>query len=165
MTKQLLFLDFETFYAERFSLKGKYALTIPEYILDERFEVIICAVAVNNGPVEVLTEPELRRFLQGLNPDETTTITHNALFDACILSWRYGFVPAYSLDTLGMARCLLAHCLKSLSLDSVAQALGEGVKGWRGCGKNFQSTAPTIRICAGAFLSAWPQRFPPLSSA
>jgi DNA polymerase len=122
----LIYLDFETFYDAKYSLR---AMTVPEYVLDEKFEMIICAVAVNDGPVMVLSEPELRKFLREQDPDATTTISHNALFDSSILAWRYNFVPKLSLDTLGMSRCLLGHELASLSLSSVAECLGIGTKG------------------------------------
>lgn len=122
----LLTLDFESYYDTKYSLR---AMTPPEYILDPRFEMLICAVALNTKPTMVLSEPELRKFLQEQNPDDTTTVSHNALFDSSVLSWRYGFVPYRSLDTLGMARALLGHRLARLDLGSVADALGLGVKG------------------------------------
>lgn len=122
----LLYFDFETFYDTKYSLR---VMTPPEYVLDQRFEMIICAVALNDAPTMVLSEPELRKFLQEQSPDETITVSHNALFDSSVLAWRFGFVPHLSLDTLGMARALLGHRLASLSLDSVAGALGLGEKG------------------------------------
>src|SRR5881392_2528582 len=123
----LLFLDFETFWDAKYSLR---VMTPPEYILGPRFEVIMCGIGgTGDSPVEVLTEAELRRHLQGLNPDETIIVTHNALFDACILAWRYGFVPYRSLDTLGMARLILGNRFSSLSLGSLAAVLGLPVKG------------------------------------
>src|SRR5262249_61079535 len=55
------------------------------------------------------------------------TVSHNALFDNCIWSYRYGFVPRLMVDTLGVSRAVLS--LKSNSLESVAEHLGLGAKG------------------------------------
>ena len=55
------------------------------------------------------------------------TASHNALFDNCIWSYRYGFVPRLMVDTLGVSRAVLS--LKSNSLESVAEHLGLGAKG------------------------------------
>jgi DNA polymerase len=46
-----------------------------------------------------------------------------------VLAWRFGYIPALMIDTMGMARATLAAQLKSLSLDSVARHLGLGIKG------------------------------------
>lgn len=118
-------LDFETFYSDQYSLRK---MTPVEYIQDPRFEVIGCAVKEGEGEPFWLTSDELERYLMGL-PDKVAVISHNALFDMCILSWRYDYVPHLMIDTLGMARAWLAHKLKSLSLASVATHLGIGVKG------------------------------------
>lgn len=55
------------------------------------------------------------------------TASHNALFDNCIWSYRYGFVPRLMVDTLGISRALLS--LESNALESVAEHLGLGAKG------------------------------------
>jgi len=122
----LVFLDFETFYDTKYSLRS---MTVPEYVLDDRFEMQIVAVAVNDAPAQLFEEREFRKFLATQDPNETATISHNALFDSSILAWRYNFIPKLSLDTLGMSRCLLGHELSSLSLNSVAECLGIGTKG------------------------------------
>jgi hypothetical protein len=54
-------------------------------------------------------------------------VSHNALFDNCIWSYRYGFVPRLMVDTLGVSRAVLS--LKSNSLASVAEHLELGAKG------------------------------------
>ena len=68
-----------------------------------------------------------RAFLASLDPDDTTTLSHNALFDASVSSYRYGFVPKLMVCTLGIARAVLN--LKAYSLKSVAEHLGLGAKG------------------------------------
>ena len=124
---EVIFLDFETYYSKDYSLRK---MTPVEYILDPRFEVIGCAIkrGINGAPFW-LTGDELAAFFAGLDPKVTCTVTHNALFDMCIVAWRYNFVPRLMVDTLGVARACLGHELKSLSLDSVARHLKLGVKG------------------------------------
>ena len=118
-------LDFETYYDSEYSLRK---ITPVEYILDPRFEVIGCAVKDGDEPAVWMTDIELREYLLTL-PAQVAIVSHNALFDMCILGWRYNFVPTLMIDTLGMARAWLSHKLKSLSLNSVAMHLGLGVKG------------------------------------
>src|SRR5678810_1265972 len=96
-----LFLDFETYYDDQYSLRK---LTPPEYILDPRYETIGCAVKEGpTGSSYWVDGPEFGNFLQTINPATTDTITFNALFDSCILAWRYGFVPRRILCAMRMA--------------------------------------------------------------
>lgn len=118
-------LDFETYYDNEYSLRK---MTPVEYILDPRFEVIGCAVKEGDTNAVWMTDEELREYLAQL-PEKVAIVSHNALFDMCILSWRFHYVPHMMIDTLGMARAWLGHALKSLSLNSVAMHLGLGVKG------------------------------------
>lgn len=122
---QVIVLDFETYYDSEYSLRK---MTPVEYILDPRFETIGCAVMDGDAPAVWMTEQELREYL-ALLPPKVAVVSHNALFDMCILAWRFNYVPFLMIDTLGMARAWLGHALKSLSLDRVATHLGIGVKG------------------------------------
>lgn len=122
-----LFLDAETYYD-----KATYTLrkmTPAEYILDPRFETVGWAVTSDGKHADWLEEQEFRAMLATLNPNNTAIVTHNALFDMCILAWRYNFVPRLSVDTLSMSRALLSPQLRSLSLENVAIHLKLGVKG------------------------------------
>lgn len=122
---KLLFLDFETYFDDEYSLRK---LPTPVYILDDRFECQMCAVQVDAGQPCVVDGPDFPRFIAGFDPEQTITVAFNALFDNSILAWRYGFVPHLMLDAMGMARALLGHVLKSASLNAVAEALGLGAK-------------------------------------
>jgi len=122
--KQIV-LDFETYYDADYSLRK---MTPVQYILDPRFEVIGVAVKEDGGKSFWLTHQELIVYLSKL-PKRVTILSHNALFDMCILSWIYNYVPTIMIDTLGMARAWIGHKLRSLSLDNVAKHLGIGVKG------------------------------------
>jgi len=122
--KQIV-LDFETYYDSEYSLRK---MTPVEYIMDARFEVIGCAVKEGENPPFWLTHDELKLYLDRL-PERVTIISHNALFDMCILSWVYDYVPTIMIDTLGMARAWMGHKLRSLALASIATYLKLGVKG------------------------------------
>jgi hypothetical protein len=123
---RLLFLDFETYYDDEYSLRK---MPTPNYILDPRWETICCAVKEDKGRSHVVDGPDFVDFLANYDPAETTTVTFNSLFDNSILAWRYGFIPHRMIDTMGMARALRGHLLPSASLDSVARHLGLGEKG------------------------------------
>lgn len=133
--------DFETYYSNEFSLRK---MTPVEYILDPRFEVIGCAVKEGDNPATFLTNDELRRYLKGNSPDDIDAISHNALFDMCILAWKFGFVPRLMIDTLGMSRALLSPYLRSLSLSNVAKHLELPQKGDT-VGKVINMTARDIQ--------------------
>ena len=93
-------LDFETYYDSEYSLRK---MTPVEYIFDPRFEVIGCAVKIGDDRTTWMSEQELNVFLMGL-PEKVIMISHNALFDMCILAWKFGYIPDLMIDTLGMAR-------------------------------------------------------------
>jgi hypothetical protein len=121
-----IWLDFETYYDKDYSLRQ---MTPVEYILDPRFEAIGCAFKIGPaGKPFWVDGPDLPRFFSRL-PAEVMLISHNALFDMCIVAWRYGFKPKLMACTLSIARAVLGHLLRSLSLENVAAHLKLGTKG------------------------------------
>lgn len=123
---QTVSLDFETFYSDEYSLRR---MTIVEYVLDPRFQMIGCSVRIDNGPYEFLEHDQFVALLQKLDPRKTRVVSFNALFDMFILVVRYRFVPGLMIDTMGMARAIIGYKCKSLSLANVARVLGKGEKG------------------------------------
>lgn len=125
MPKHLLFLDFETYYDREYSLKK---MSPANYILDPRYETIMCAVkAVSDTlpvPHSVVDGPDFQEWIDQYPPEDTTTVTFNALFDNAILSWRYGYVPHTMIDAMAMARTLLGHELNRFSLAHIAEHMG-----------------------------------------
>lgn len=122
-------LDFETYYDKDYSLRK---MTPVEYILDPRFETIMCAVKEgwpSNQPTYFVDGADFDRWVKDARLDEALVVSHNALFDMCVLAWRSGVVPKMMVDTLGVSRAVLGHRLRNLSLSSVALYLGLGVKG------------------------------------
>jgi hypothetical protein len=101
-----VFLDFETYYENKtYTLKS---LSPVEYILHPRWETLGCGVAIEHEPAFLLPKDDVAPFLRGFK-QPYAAITHNALFDACILAFRYGIHPAALLCTLSMARATVWH--------------------------------------------------------
>jgi DNA polymerase len=117
--KNFLFLDFETYYGDNYTLRK---MTIPEYLLDPRYETICCATAVNfDQPSVVVDGPDFSDWLSQWDPETTATVTFNALFDNAILAWHYGWAPKLMFDSMNMARALRGHILPRLNLETVCK--------------------------------------------
>ena len=121
---RLLVLDAETYYDCEYDLRR---LDPASYILDPRFELIGIAVKEGGRAAHWVEGPEAPAFFASLDPNDIMTVSHNALFDNCIWSYRYGFVPRLMVDTLGVSCAVLS--LESNSLEKVAEHLGLGAKG------------------------------------
>jgi DNA polymerase len=121
---KLRILDAETYFDPEYNLQR---LDPASYILDPRFELIGIAVKEPGYAAHWVEGPEAPAFFASLDPNDIMTVSHNALFDSCLWSYRYGFVPRLMVDTLGVSRAVLS--LKSNSLESVVEHLGLGTKG------------------------------------
>jgi hypothetical protein len=167
----LLYFDCETYYDKDYSLKK---IPTPNYILDQRFELQIVAVKLNDGPHEIVDGPDFPAYLAALDPEQTTTVSFNSLFDNSILAWRYGWAPKTMIDVMGMVRALLGHEMQhGVSLKAVADHLGLPAKGHalqsvmgmrreeiigRGLMPAFQDYAlRDNEICESAFIKLYPQ--------
>ncbi len=121
-----IFLDYETLYTDEYSLRKMSAV---EYILDPRFECHGCAVKIGyDGRPFWLDGNDLPRFFSKLDPNQVEFISHNALFDACITAWIYGFVPKRTGCTLSIARAVWGVLYKRLDLNNLSIKLGFGYK-------------------------------------
>ena len=119
---RVVYIDFETYYDNEYTLK-KY--TPYEYILDPRWETIGCGFALNDGPVTFYPGDEIADILREL-PRPYACVSYNALFDASILSFRYGIHPDMLIDAMGLVRACLLHSIRNgrVSLANVSQVLG-----------------------------------------
>ena len=123
----ILTLDFETYYDQKYSLSK---ITTEEYVRSELFEAIGVSVQVNDGTPEWFTGtmPEIKDGLQKFSWHDAMLVAHNALFDAAILSWRFDIHPRIIADTLSMARA--KHGVEvGGSLAKLAEFYQIGVKG------------------------------------
>ena len=116
-----LFGDFETYYDDVYSLRK---MTPIEYILSPQFEALGCAFIDEGGATVWVDGPDLPDHFRDIDWSNTTFISHNALFDALILSFHYGIKPAKYGCTLSMARNWIAHQVRSVSLASCAERYG-----------------------------------------
>lgn len=123
----LLTLDFETYYDKQFSLSK---MTTEEYIRSPLFETIGVAVSVNGAePVWYSgAESDVGLWLRGFDWENSMMLAHNTMFDAAILSWRYGIKPKALADTLSMARAIHGTEVGG-SLKALAEYYGIGEKG------------------------------------
>lgn len=124
---KIIALDFETYYDKEFSLSK---ITTEEYIRDKRFETIGVGVKEDGKDAEWFsgTQTQIESYLKSLNLEQHLVLAHNAMFDAAILSWRFGISPRGWLDTLSMARAL--HTIEvGGSLAALAEYYGIGKKG------------------------------------
>ena len=124
--KNIITLDFETYYSKTYSLSK---MTTQEYILDPQFETIGVGVIVN-GEHRWYTGPhaQIQKFLNQFDWANSALLCQNTMFDAAILAWHYGIYPMILLDTLAMSRALYPH-QKSHSLAKQAERHGIGEKG------------------------------------
>ena len=99
----LITLDFETYYAQDYSLSK---LTTEEYIRDKRFEVIGVGVKVGEGVTEWFSGSHLdiQKYLSTFPWNDSALLCHNTMFDGAILAWKFGIKPKLYLDTLCMGR-------------------------------------------------------------
>ena len=116
-----IFADAETYYDKAYSLRR---LSPVEYILNPQFEVLGWAVAIDHEAPTLLPRDEIVPFLKDIK-QPYAFITHNALFDACIMAYHYDIHPAGLLCTLSMSRALIWHEIPkgSLSLKSILHHL------------------------------------------
>lgn len=121
-------VDFETHFSQDYSLSKMSPL---EYVMDARFELISCAIKVDDYPTDVFFgEADIRRAFASI---ESTLaggllIGHNLSgFDAYVAAYRLGLRPRMWGCTMAMARPLHAKTC-GLSLAKLVEHYGLGVK-------------------------------------
>jgi DNA polymerase len=123
----LITIDFETYYDQKYSLTK---ISTEEYVRHDRYETIGFAYKVDNGPTTWITgnNSYIQKVLDRIDWSDALVLAHNTMFDGAILSWRYGVKPKGWLDTMSMGRAL--HGVEaSVSLKAMAERYGVGVKG------------------------------------
>lgn len=119
--KQLLSLDFETYFDSEYSL-SKIPTSL--YVKDPRFKVHTCSFKLDSGPVNTCVGfDSIQSFLHSIDWSSTAVLAHHTQFDGLILAYHFGVYPCRYLDTLSMARAKYgARC--GVSLDAITQYLG-----------------------------------------
>lgn len=125
-----VFLDFETFYGDGYSLTDKN-MTYYEYVKDPRFQVIGCSFYIpgDHTPHWVPNHNDaVRAYLAKFDWSDKIVIAHNGMFDGSVMSFHYGIVPGMLGCTMYMARPLF-EAYHGVSLEKVMKALNIGTKG------------------------------------
>lgn len=120
--KQIISLDFETYYDKDYTLKK---LSTTEYVRSKLFKAHCVAIQIDDGDAEGYTDA--KKCLESLDWRNSALLCHHTHFDGLILSHHYGITPAFYLDTLSMARPLHGGAIRN-DLDTLAQFYGVGNK-------------------------------------
>lgn len=126
---KLIYGDFETYYDRKNYTLTK--ITPVEYICNDNFEVTICGIADgNNGTPFLLEGDAVDDYFHSL-PRPWAFVSYNALFDACILAYKYRVYPDLLIDTLGIVRATILHRVPSgrAKLETIAEFMGLDAKG------------------------------------
>jgi len=124
---QVITIDFETFYSQKFSLSK---MTTEEYVRDSQFETIGVAVRVDDEDTRFFsgTKEQTKEWLDQWDWDNSVAVAHNAMFDMAILNWHFDIRPKRIADTLSMLRAIDGPDAGN-SLAKAAERYGLGVKG------------------------------------
>jgi hypothetical protein len=122
--KQLLYLDFESFYStkEGYDLKK---LSIVQYVRSPRFKAFGMGVVGAEGKPEWISRKDIPSYLrliaETVGWPNIALVGHNVKFDAFILREIYEVVPGQFIDTKGMAKAVLGKSVKGHSLALLAE--------------------------------------------
>lgn len=125
--KDLLVIDFETYYDADYSLSRKKYNT-SEYIRDPQFHIHGVGLKDGTEPaIWIAGHDEALRGLQDVGYSSRPICAHNTAFDAFIMSENVSLQPRMYCDTLSMARATMGHVTRH-DLNTVAETLGLGSK-------------------------------------
>ena len=143
---KLFTIDFETYYDSQYSLSR---MTTEEYVMDDRFEIIMVGVKIDDQPPYVFSSRTLQGYqdhLLDIGLEQGAMLCQNTMFDALIIQHHLGIVPAMLLDTMCMAQALLKPTMRSISLDSLTKKLPVGIRKGTAVhdmkGRNLDSLSP-----------------------
>jgi DNA polymerase len=125
--KDLIGLDFETYWAADYSLSLKKYNT-SEYVRDPQFLIHGCGFQeVGKSAYWIEGHDASLKHCQTLGLDQRSVVAHNMAFDGFILHEHGGVHVGQYCDTLGMARATMGHHIKH-NLNNVGELLGFGGK-------------------------------------
>lgn len=124
--RDIVGIDFETFYSTEYSLKKK-AYNTSAYVWDPQYKTQCVAIIDGGKPAVWYDGKDVQRKLKEYSVASRPIVAHNTAFDGFILSQRYGVIPPYYFDTLSMAKGLHGTLTRN-DLDTVARLYGMGHK-------------------------------------
>jgi DNA polymerase I-like protein with 3'-5' exonuclease and polymerase domains len=127
MSLDYVFLDFESYYADDYNLKGH---TLLEYITDARFQLLGLSIKHNEEPTEWIpnTGSNIQDVIEGVEWDTKILVAHNCLFEAAILAFHFDVHPRLTACTMMMS-AWHDGTYESNSLAAVAERHKLGEKG------------------------------------
>ena len=117
----LVTLDFETFYAPKYTLT---AMNTFEYVNDERFSIHGVGIKIEDGPnLWFRNTEEALAHIDNSNPDDLpiALLCHNTYFDGFILHKCFDWHPDFYADSMSMSRGMFPT--QSAGLASLAERL------------------------------------------
>ena len=117
---RLVSLDFETFYAQDYTLSK---LSTSEYVRHPQFKAQMMGIKVGHGKTRIIPHHRIKAELAKINWSTHSLLCHNTQFDGFILSHHYGVHPAFLYDSLSMARGLHSNDIGA-GLDEVSVFYG-----------------------------------------
>jgi hypothetical protein len=128
MNKNLLFIDFESFYDSKAKYRmGKNAMDIVTYVRDPRFQAFGVGYQFVGRELAYAKNP--KAVFAQIDWRNTAVVSHNLKFDGFILKEKYGILAGQYIDTLAMSRAVLGKTIKSHALASLAEYFGFEAKG------------------------------------
>ena len=116
-----LFLDFETFWSDEFTLRK---IPTGDYVRDDRFKVWCVAAKLGGAKTRVFTDMDkFQAWLDKLDWNNIVLVGHNLYFDGLILTEIFDVVPAAYHCTMSMSRGLWRNTCPH-NLDSLAKRVG-----------------------------------------
>jgi len=103
----MIFFDLECFTTDRYHLNTRKSggMTTEDFVRDEQFQPTMVSIAENDGEPQSAAGPDaIAEMLASRDWSSETVCIHNAQFDAAVLSFLYGIVPGFIIDTLCVAR-------------------------------------------------------------
>jgi DNA polymerase len=145
-------IDFETFYSKEYSLSR---MSEYQYILDPRFETIGCAIKLGGAHSDMYYGHEaVAAALAKIDWSRAALCCHNTRFDGSILAWIYGHQPKLYLDTLSMARAIVAPYTGRVSLKKCSEYFDLPAKGdyvHNMCGRTLASMSAAELVAYGEY--------------
>lgn len=128
--KDILFVDFETFYDTKKGY-GLKELSVTEYVRDSRFKAHGLAYSWAHSviPHWISGDHTIQAWVASIDWSRTVVVAHNVRFDGAILAWRYGVKPYAWFDTVALAKAVLGENVSGYSLKGLAEYLGLQAKG------------------------------------
>lgn len=153
----ILFLDFETYFDSDYSLSKMPAL---QYLRDERFKCLGCAVKVNNNPSKWVEAERLPKLFAAIDWSKTLLVAHNINFDGLLLKEIYGYQPALYYCTSASAYYFISQGIMPTNTPNARLAtLAELVEGKKGDIHKDELTSYALNdvdLCAKLFFKYYP---------